>query len=99
MQSAGLGGDVTITRDPNGRPHIKAKTRARLFAGGLGLCALLRTALWAMEVSRMGRQGRLSGNFGSATVDVPISARTWAFIEGRPAAFDGVHGAETKGNA
>jgi penicillin amidase len=38
MRIAGLGGEVTITRDVNGVPHIKAATRGDV-AAGLGFRA------------------------------------------------------------
>jgi hypothetical protein len=66
MRIAGLGGEVTITRDVNGVPHIKAATRADV-AAGLGF-AHAQDRLWQMEVSRMAGQGRLSEMFGDATI-------------------------------
>jgi len=93
MQIAGLGGDVTITRDQNGVPHIKAKTRADV-AAGLGF-AHAQDRLWQMEVSRMAGQGRLSEMFGSATVDTDIWLRTMGIHEAAAASM-GVMDAETK---
>ena len=86
MQIAGLGGDVTITRDRNGVPHIKAKTRADV-AAGLGF-AHAQDRLWQMEVSRMAGQGRLSEMFGDATVGTDIWLRTMGIHEAAEASLD-----------
>ncbi|MBC7282372.1 penicillin acylase family protein [Hoeflea sp.] len=79
QQIAGLGGDVTITRDRNGVPHIVAATRADV-AAGLGF-AHAQDRLWQMEVSRMAGQGRLSEMFGDATVGTDVWLRTMGIHE------------------
>lgn len=79
MQIAGLGADVSITRDRNGVPHIKAKTRADA-AAGLGF-AHAQDRLWQMEVSRMAGQGRLSEMFGDVTIGTDIWLRTMGIHE------------------
>ncbi|OCW57914.1 penicillin acylase family protein [Hoeflea olei] len=86
MRIAGLDGDVTITRDANGVPHIKAKTRADV-AAGLGF-AHAQDRLWQMEVSRMAGQGRLSELFGSATVETDVWLRTMGIHEAAVASLD-----------
>ncbi|WP_417415248.1 penicillin acylase family protein [Hoeflea sp.] len=85
MQIAGLSGEVTITRDRNGVPHVKAATRADV-AAGLGF-AHAQDRLWQMEVSRMAGQGRLSEMFGSATVSTDIWLRTMAIHEAAEASL------------
>ena len=85
MQIAGLGGEVTITRDRNGVPHIKAATRGDV-AAGLGF-AHAQDRLWQMEVSRMAGQGRLSELFGDATVNTDIWLRTMAISEAAEASL------------
>jgi len=79
QQIAGLGGDVTITRDRNGVPHIVGATRADA-AAGLGF-AHAQDRLWQMEVSRMAGQGRLSEMFGDATVGTDVWLRTMGIHE------------------
>ena len=85
MQIAGLSGEVTITRDHNGVPHVKAGTRADV-AAGLGF-AHAQDRLWQMEVSRMAGQGRLSEMFSSATVSSDIWLRTMAIHEAAEASL------------
>jgi len=92
MQIAGLGADVTITRDANGVPHIKARTRADV-AAGLGF-AHAQDRLWQMEVSRMAGQGRLSELFGKATVGSDTWLRTMGVYEAAEASLS-VMDAET----
>ena len=84
-QIAGLGGEVTITRDRNGVPHIKAGTRADV-AAGLGF-AHAQDRLWQMEVSRMAGQGRLSEMFGETTVGSDIWLRTMGIHEAAEASM------------
>lgn len=79
MEIAGLGADITIARDGNGVPHIKAATRADV-AAGLGFVHA-QERLWQMEVSRMAGQGRLSEMFGAATIDTDIWLRTMGIHE------------------
>jgi penicillin amidase len=79
MDMSGLGADVTIERDSNGVPHIKAATRADV-AAGLGFVHA-QERLWQMEVSRMAGQGRLSEMFGPATIDTDIWLRTMGIYE------------------
>ena len=86
MQIVGLGAEVTITRDQNGVPHIKAKTRADV-AAGLGF-AHAQDRLWQMEVSRMAGQGRLSEMFGDATVNTDIWLRTMGIHEAAEASMN-----------
>ena len=86
MRIAGLAGEVTITRDQNGVPHIKAGTRADV-AAGLGF-AHAQDRLWQMEVSRMAGQGRLSEMFGSATVSTDIWLRTMGIHEAAEASLE-----------
>jgi penicillin amidase len=76
---SGLGAEVTIARDGNGVPHIKAATRADV-AAGLGFVHA-QERLWQMEVSRMAGQGRLSEMFGAATIDTDIWLRTMGIHE------------------
>lgn len=71
---AGLSGNVTITRDSEGVPHIAGATRADVFAG-LGF-AHAEDRLWEMEINRLAGQGRLSEVFGQATVATDIWLRT-----------------------
>ncbi|AKI00152.1 penicilin amidase [Hoeflea sp. IMCC20628] len=85
MQITGLGAEVSITRDTNGVPHIKAKTRADV-AAGLGF-AHAQDRLWQMEVSRMAGQGRLSEMFGEATVTTDIWLRTMGIHEAAEASM------------
>ncbi|MDF1609518.1 penicillin acylase family protein [Hoeflea sp. YIM 152468] len=85
MQIAGLAGEVTITRDRNGVPHIKARTRADV-AAGLGF-AHAQERLWQMEISRMAGQGRLSELFGEATVGSDIWLRTMGIYEAAEASL------------
>jgi len=92
MQIAGLGAEVSITRDINGVPHIKAKTRGDV-AAGLGF-AHAQDRLWQMEVSRMAGQGRLSEMFGEATVGTDIWLRTMGIHESADASMS-VMDAET----
>lgn len=86
MQIAGLGGEVTITRDRNGVPHIKARTRGDV-AAGLGF-AHAQDRLWQMDVSRMAGQGRLSEMFGDATISTDIWLRTMAIHEAAAASMN-----------
>tara|TARA_R110002020_G_scaffold34066_26_gene103732 strand:- start:4772 stop:7237 length:2466 start_codon:yes stop_codon:yes gene_type:complete len=86
LQIAGLDGEVTITRDHNGVPHIKAATRAGV-AAGLGF-AHAQDRLWQMEVSRMAGQGRLSEMFGDATVGTDVWLRTMGIHEAAVASLD-----------
>ncbi|KJS18457.1 MAG: hypothetical protein VR78_04810 [Hoeflea sp. BRH_c9] len=85
MPIAGLGAEVSITRDKNGVPHIKAATRADV-AAGLGF-AHAQDRLWQMEVSRMAGQGRLSELFGEATVGTDIWLRTMGIYEAAEASL------------
>ncbi|MCY0147387.1 penicillin acylase family protein [Hoeflea sp. G2-23] len=89
---AEIGGEVTITRDKNGVPHIKAPTRADV-AAGLGFVHA-QERLWQMEVSRMAGKGRLSEMFGDATVGTDIWLRTMAIDEAAEASL-GVMDPET----
>ncbi|MDP2122387.1 MAG: penicillin acylase family protein [Hoeflea sp.] len=86
---AGLGAEVTITRDRNGVPHIVGATRADV-AAGLGF-AHAQDRLWQMEVSRMAGQGRLSELFGEATVDTDIWLRTMGIYEAAEASLAVMH--------
>ena len=92
MAIAGIGGEVSITRDENGVPHIKAPTRADV-AAGLGVVHA-QERLWQMEVSRMAGKGRLSEMFGEATVGTDIWLRTMAIDEAAEASL-GVMDPET----
>lgn len=85
MRIAGLGAEVSITRDSNGVPHIKAATRADV-AAGLGFVHA-QDRLWQMEVSRMAGQGRLSELFGEATVGTDIWLRTMGIYEAAEASL------------
>lgn len=82
---AGLGAEVTIARDENGVPHIKAATRGDV-AAGLGY-AHAQDRLWQMEVSRMAGQGRLSEMFGEATIKTDIWLRTMGIFEAAEASL------------
>ena len=85
MRIAGLDGEVTITRDGNGVPHISGATRADV-ALGLGF-AHAQDRLWQMEVSRMAGQGRLSEMFGEATVGTDVWLRTMGIHEAAEASL------------
>ncbi|WP_052161707.1 penicillin acylase family protein [Hoeflea sp. BAL378] len=85
MRIAGLDGEVTITRDGNGVPHISGATRADV-ALGLGF-AHAQDRLWQMEVSRMAGQGRLSEMFGEATIGTDVWLRTMGIHEAAEASL------------
>ncbi len=59
---AGLGGPVSIVRDPFGVPHVDATRRADAFLG-LGV-AHAQDRLWQMEMLRRAATGRLAEVFG-----------------------------------
>ena len=74
VRIAGLTGQVTITRDANGVPHVDGATRDDVYAG-LGF-AQAQDRMWQMELNRMAGQGRLSEIFGKPTVPTDIWLRT-----------------------
>ena len=65
MRIAGLGGEVRITRDKEGVPHIFGRGDD-VFAG-IGF-AHAQDRIWQMEMLRRAGQGRLSEMFGKTTV-------------------------------
>ncbi len=66
----GLDGPVTIIRDANAVPHIRATTDQDAFFA-LGLVHA-QDRLWQMELSRRAAQGRLSAMLGARTYDVDL---------------------------
>ncbi|ELK46071.1 penicillin acylase family protein [Halobacillus sp. BAB-2008] len=73
-QLDGLEGQVTITRDADGIPHIKAENTADLFRAQGYVQAQDR--LFQMELARRQASGRLSEVVGEATVDQDRYFRT-----------------------
>jgi len=74
LDMAGLERPVTITRDANAVPHIRAETDADAFFA-LGVVHA-QDRLWQMELSRRAAQGRLSEFFGSRTVPLDRLVKT-----------------------
>ena len=74
VQIAGLSAPVTVTRDEQGVPHIKAENELDLFmAQGY---AQAQDRLFQMELARRQASGRLSEVVGEATVDQDRYFRT-----------------------
>jgi len=74
----GLKGDVVITRDKHGIPHIVAKSSDLDAFYALGYVHA-QDRFWQMEFQRHVVQGRLSELFGSATIEQDKYLRTWGF--------------------
>ncbi|MEM9046346.1 MAG: penicillin acylase family protein [Pseudomonadota bacterium] len=73
-QVSGLDADVTIIRDANAIPHIRAESTADAwFALGV---VHAQDRLWQMELARRAAQGRLSAYFGAQTVPLDRLAKT-----------------------
>ncbi|MEM8792457.1 MAG: penicillin acylase family protein [Pseudomonadota bacterium] len=71
---AGLEGEVTIVRDANAVPHIRAESaRDAWFALGM---VHGQDRLWQMELARRAAQGRLSAYFGERTVGLDRLVKT-----------------------
>lgn len=73
----GLEGEVNITRDKWGVPHIKAQSEHDLFFAQGFLHAQDR--LWQMEMNRRIAQGRISEIFGDIALDADRVTRTLGF--------------------
>ena len=73
----GLGAEVTIIRDQNAVPHIRAGSEEDVFFA-LGLVHA-QDRLWQMELSRRAAQGRLSALLGERTVDIDRMVKTFDF--------------------
>lgn len=71
---AGLDGPVTITRDAQAVPHIRAGSDADAFFA-LGVVHA-QDRLWQMELSRRAAQGRLSALLGERTVRLDRLVKT-----------------------
>ena len=74
----GLKGEVVITRDKYGVPHIVAKSSDLDAFYALGYVHA-QDRFWQMEFQRHVVQGRLSELFGSATIEQDKYLRTWGF--------------------
>lgn len=74
----GLKGEVVITRDSYGIPHIKSKTSDLDAFYALGYVHA-QDRLWQMEFQRHVVQGRLSELFGDKAVEKDKYLRTWGF--------------------
>ncbi|MEM1164164.1 MAG: penicillin acylase family protein, partial [Pseudomonadota bacterium] len=70
----GLDGPVTVIRDANAVPHIRAGSDHDAFFA-LGL-AHAQDRLWQMELSRRAAQGRLSALLGARTLETDLLIRT-----------------------
>lgn len=70
----GLDGPVTIIRDANAVPHIRARTDHDAFFA-LGMVQA-QDRLWQMELNRRAAQGRLSALLGDRTFDVDKLVKT-----------------------
>ena len=74
IAAAGLDRPVTIIRDANAVPHIRAETdHDAWFALGL---VHAQDRLWQMELNRRAAQGRLSALLGAQTVEVDRLVKT-----------------------
>ncbi|HEV2614234.1 MAG TPA: penicillin acylase family protein [Gammaproteobacteria bacterium] len=74
----GLKGDVTITRDQYGVPHIVAAKSDLDAFYALGYVHA-QDRFWQMEFQRHVVQGTLSELFGTATIEKDEYLRTWGF--------------------
>ncbi len=83
----GLKGEVTITRDKYGIPHIVAKNSDLDAFYALGYVHA-QDRLWQMEFQRHVVQGTLSELFGSATVKQDEYLRTWGFYRAAKTSYD-----------
>ncbi len=76
---AGLSERVTIVRDANAVPHIRAATdRDAFYALGV---AHAQDRLWQMEIGRRAAQGRLSEFFGARTIELDRLVKTLDLYE------------------
>ena len=74
---AGLGGNVQVTRDAWGVPHIRAQTdEDAVFALGF---VHWQDRAWQMDFQRRVAQGRLSEVLGEAALPQDRFLRTWGF--------------------
>ncbi len=74
VQARGLAAPVTVIRDANAIPHIRAESpRDAWFALGM---MHAQDRLWQMEVNRRAVQGRLSALFGARTVELDRLMKT-----------------------
>jgi len=83
----GLKGEVTITRDRYGIPHIVATSSDLDAFYALGYVHA-QDRLWQMEFQRHVVQGTLSELFGSATVKQDEYLRTWGFYRAAKTSYD-----------
>lgn len=83
----GLKGEVTVTRDQYGIPHIDAKTSDLDAFYALGYVHA-QDRLWQMEFQRHVVQGTLSELFGSATIKQDEYLRTWGFYRSAKSAYE-----------
>jgi penicillin amidase len=85
----GLKGEVVITRDKYGVPHIVAKSSDLDAFYALGYVHA-QDRLWQMEFQRHVVQGTLSELFGSATIDKDKYLRTWGFYRAAQTSWQGL---------
>lgn len=77
LQAPGLTGEVTVTRDQWGVPHIRAKTdEDAIFALGF---VHWQDRAWQMDFQRRVAQGRLAEVLGEAALPQDKFLRTWGF--------------------
>lgn len=86
LEARGLRGEVTVTRDARGIPHIEAKASDAdaLFALGY---VHAQDRLWQMEFQRRIGAGRLSEVLGPAALEQDKFLRTWGFYRAAEAAL------------
>lgn len=77
IRVSGLKSTVTISRDPNGVPHIRGKSMEDI-AMGLGF-AHAQDRLWQMEVNRRLGAGRMAEVFGKTVLPIDKFFRTLGF--------------------
>ncbi|AFZ67450.1 penicillin acylase family protein [Deinococcus peraridilitoris] len=82
----GLSGEVTITRDRSGIPHIHARQSDADAFYALGFVHA-QDRLWQMEFQRRIAQGRLSEVLGSAALEQDKFLRTWGFYRAAQSAL------------
>lgn len=84
---AGLEHEVTVTRDQQGVPHIKAESDADLYrAQGY---TQAQDRLFQMDLSRRQASGRLAEVVGAAAVDTDKHFRTFSLRVAAEASYDG----------
>ncbi|RTR25368.1 penicillin acylase family protein [Deinococcus radiophilus] len=77
LSAAGLGGEVTVTRDQHGIPHIAAQTdEDAVYALGL---VHAQDRAWQLDFQRRIAQGRLAEVLGEAALEQDRFLRTWGF--------------------